>query len=322
MTDARSLTAAVFGAAFLLCWGAVGTETHQLSNDAEETRIQQLEKRLPADSLLRARLEAGNRGDGIHHSWMDDMHREGVKRAWIVIFSDVESNPQVMDAYEVAYYSDYDREGSQITDPARLTRIQDSGLADELKRAATERASGSSWFKHQRVQIPIDLFDDEWLPPVTYEQATEHVQRIAATLPPTSDLRIAVDEGRLGNGIDYAWMDQMRKMGVKRARVFVDIAFEQSGRPAKVGPFRTRYYGSYVSNDSRIRDPDRLKEAQNSGLENALETRARELAAHGAWLEVPRPRPKPFIGGTTVEFLDDGWLPTADAALFTTFRPY
>jgi hypothetical protein len=59
----------------------------------EEAHIAELVRTLPSASLLRAALEAGGRGDGIHHSWMDDMRRQGVKRAWIIVYLGLSKRP-------------------------------------------------------------------------------------------------------------------------------------------------------------------------------------------------------------------------------------
>ncbi len=78
---------------------------------------------------------------------------------------------------------------------------------------------------------------------------------------------------------------------------------------------RAEYFTQY-SGGSRISDGTRLDAIRASGLEKEMNLLSLEKAKHGVWLDVPRPKPHPFVGGTQIEFLDDEWLPTLSGALY------
>jgi len=141
----------------------------------------------------------------------------------------------------------------------------------------------------------------------------EHIRDIIRELPPDSELRRELLLGARGNGVHYAWMDQMRKQGIKRVVVWIDIRFNHKGRPKKMGLNRTEYFAQYEGGIP-ISDDARLGVTRATGLEKELTTLALERARHGSWVDVPRPRPRPFIGGTQVQFLDDEWLPALSGA--------
>jgi hypothetical protein len=103
-------------------------------------------------------------------------------------------------------------------------------------------------------------------------------------------------------------MDNMRKQGVKRVDVWIDISFDRKGHPKKMSVNRAEYFTQYEGR-APISDNTRVDEIRASGLEGELSTIALEKAKHGFWLDVPRPKPHPFIGGTHVEFLDERMPP-------------
>jgi hypothetical protein len=142
-----------------------------------------------------------------------------------------------------------------------------------------------------------------------------HIRGIIAELPTDSDLRRGLLQGARGNGVHYPWMDEMRRQGIKRVVIWIDISFDHKGRPKKMNVNRTEYFTQYAGG-TPISDNTRVDAIRASGLEGELNTIALEKAKHGFWLDVPRPKPHPFIGGTQTEFLDDEWLPALSAALY------
>jgi hypothetical protein len=151
------------------------------------------------------------------------------------------------------------------------------------------------------------------------EAAEQRIQQVITGLPSGSWLRSALLQGARGNGIRYPWMDELRGRGIKRASLFVDITFDRHGRPKQTAASHTEFFVQY-DGGMPISDSERLAEIRESGLEKQLESLALQEAAHGFWLDLPRPRPKPFVGSAHVEFFDDEWLPRLPW-LYSTFRP-
>ena|SRR3984893_1299247 len=148
----------------------------------------------------------------------------------------------------------------------------------------------------------------------------KHIQEVIKELPPDSLLRHALQEGARGNGLHYAWIDELRKQGIKRVVVGVDITFDRHGHPKQMSLGRTEYFTQYDPGGVPVSDTDLLNAIRASGLEKQLDDLALQEAAHGHWFEIPRPRPNPFVGGTRIVFLDDEWLPGVPT-MYTLFRP-
>jgi len=126
----------------LLCFSLLGTRApdglaQQTALDQEH--IRRLIQSLPDDSRLRHYLEAGHHGNGVHYPWMDDMLRLDVKH--VVFFVERKGRRKLRNIkiVHIVYFSDFDGNCSQITDPERLSRIQGSGLEAKLLEVATQR---------------------------------------------------------------------------------------------------------------------------------------------------------------------------------------
>jgi hypothetical protein len=143
-----------------------------------EEHVRAIIQSLPADSYLRRDLEQGARGSGFHHPWMDAMKRQGIKRAEVHLDFNVPfhvphlwaGRPGKFTAVRTLYFDNYDRDCSQITSPARLAALRESGLEQELQSYAREQAQNAPWFVFEHLPSTsrgvskIDLMDDEWLP--------------------------------------------------------------------------------------------------------------------------------------------------------------
>jgi hypothetical protein len=140
-------------------------------------------------------------------------------------------------------------------------------------------------------------------------RAEGHIKQIIEGLPRDSLLRRELTAGARGTGVRFAWMDELRERGVKRVLIGVDITFDRRGRPKQMKVESARYFTHYEG-DEQILDPERLNAIRASGLEKELDNLALGKAAHGHWLDVPRPMPNPFVGGAQIQFLDDEWLPS------------
>ena len=121
-----------------------------------------------------------------------------------------------------------------------------------------------------------------------------------------------------GRGVHHAWMDQLRERGIKRVVVCVDIAFDKHGRPKEMNVASIHYFPEYEGG-AEILASERLSEIRTSNLEKQLNDTALDEAKHSYWIDVPRPRPKPFVGAVKVVLLDDESLP-AGPGLYTTSR--
>lgn len=150
-------------------------------------------------------------------------------------------------------------------------------------------------------------------------EVEEHLRDIVRELPADSFLGKELLQGARGNGMHYAWMDEMRKQGVKRAVVWIDIRFHRNGRPKELNPGHTEYFTEYEGG-TPISDSECLTAIRATGLERDLGAIALEKAKDGIWFDVPRPRPHPFVGGTRIEFLDDEWLPALSGALYSASK--
>jgi hypothetical protein len=153
--------------------------------------------------------------------------------------------------------------------------------------------------------------------PATSPAVEEHIRQVIKQLPPDSLLRRALLRGARGDGVHHPWMDEMRRQGIKRVLVWIDIRFKRNGHPKRMRLDRTEYFAQY-SGGAPISDAKRLAAIRASGLEKELDNLALQRAARGHWLDVPRPRPHPFLGGTIVEFFDDEWLPGPRVAPYGT----
>jgi hypothetical protein len=150
---------------------------------------------------------------------------------------------------------------------------------------------------------------------VTSPAVEENIHEIMNGLSPDSLLYRALLRGSRGGGVRYPWMDAMKREGIKRVIVMIEITFDQRGRPKLMSVSGTHYFSKY-DGDEQISDSGQLKSIRASGLEKQLDDLALQRTAKGFWLDVPRPRPHPFVGGAQVEFLDDEWLPTPNAPMF------
>jgi hypothetical protein len=143
----------------------------------------------------------------------------------------------------------------------------------------------------------------------------QHIQSILNELPANSALREILLRGSRGIGPHQSWMDDMHRSGIKRAVIWIAIDFNRRGRPKKMVVKCTEFYDKY-DGTLPVSDAERLKEIRASGLEQALSNLAPQRASNGFWVDIPRPKPKPFNGGTSIEFFDDELLPTFNGALY------
>ena len=143
-------------------------------------------------------------------------------------------------------------------------------------------------------------------------EVQQHIRALVSDLPANSLLRRDLENGAHGNGIHQVWMDDMQRENIKRAVVWVSMHFDRHGKPKQMRIERIEYFTQY-ENGGRVLQTERLRSIRARGLEQKLTAVALQNAAHGFWVDVPRPRPRPFIGAAAVEFFDDEWVPTRSA---------
>lgn len=137
-----------------------------------QEQIGRLIESLPVGSRVRQEMEKGARGNGIHYAWMDQMRQEGLKRALVRTEFVWRGKPTGVKVSRIVYFSDYDSDCAQISDPGRLSRFSSSGLKAALDKLAVERTVAASWpliHKRDRTKrgiATIEFFDNEWLPPL------------------------------------------------------------------------------------------------------------------------------------------------------------
>jgi hypothetical protein len=143
-----------------------------------------------------------------------------------------------------------------------------------------------------------------------YERADQgHIRQVILSLPTESEMRSFLERGDRGDGVHYPWMDQMKELGVKRARVFLDFTWSAWRRhPVDIGFRRIALYKSYDGNCDQITDPEQLRLIENAGLRRELERFAATATAKSHWFYIDN-RPLANHGLATVELFDDGWLP-------------
>jgi hypothetical protein len=137
----------------------------------------------------------------------------------------------------------------------------------------------------------------------------EHIQQMIHSLSPDSEIRGYLERGDRGDGVHYAWMDRMKTLGVKRARIFLDFNWSVWRRhPVDVHFRRIALYQAYDEDCAQIRNPARLHMVEKAGLVRELERFAAKETAKSSWFTIDE-KPRVSHGLATVELLDDEWLP-------------
>ena len=150
-------------------WSHAAPPSTRRNPEAAE-HIRKVIAALPEGSALRSMLERGDKGDGVHYPWMDKMRKEGIRRALVQSTFVWRGKPTDVRFSRIVYFSKYDRNCSQVSEPQRLSRIRASGLAEELGEEAAKRTINGHWFivdsRHptEHGVSFVELLDDEWLP--------------------------------------------------------------------------------------------------------------------------------------------------------------
>jgi hypothetical protein len=154
----------------------------QRLSDEQEAHVRDVINSLDKFNSLRLSLEAGERGDGKHREWMDEMRSLGFKQANYALKFVWNRKLTKLAIVEVSYHPKYYQYDVRVTDPAVLQRIISSGLKRKLDAETTERArnlipaliasdkSFSRALTDRRAracgEVSINLLDDETLPAI------------------------------------------------------------------------------------------------------------------------------------------------------------
>ena len=150
----------------------------------------------------------------------------------------------------------------------------------------------------------------------------EHVRRLIQSLPVDSRVRENLEGGGRGDGVHYSWMDDLRKAGVKRVEVGLKfnvgfrIPYVYLGRPSNIKVDGITYYFKYDYDCAQIIDSERLEAIRSSGLEEKLKRFAIAEVKGAHWFHLDRIAGSAH-GGSTVELVDDEWVPRFGTRLHT-----
>lgn len=141
------------------------------AQDDPEARVQRIALQLEPFNPLRVAIENGERGDGIHFGWMNEMKSLGVKRAIVTVRFVWTKNNRLMRivglVYLGAYYpTDYELTGKKFRDSLTKTNLEQGLVAEAFRQVSNSIPDllGSSQFPQTCGEIQVDLLDDEALP--------------------------------------------------------------------------------------------------------------------------------------------------------------
>jgi len=100
-----------------------------------EKRVEQILKTLESDNTLRFALEQGERGKGVHQSWMDKMQQLQVKQASFVVSFTWRNGIESLKIRNVSFLRQYYRYDTEIKDQKTIREIQASQLEKDLREA-------------------------------------------------------------------------------------------------------------------------------------------------------------------------------------------
>jgi hypothetical protein len=133
-----------------------------------------------------------------------------------------------------------------------------------------------------------------------------HIKQLILRLPQDSQTRFYLERGDRGDGVHVALMDDMKRLGVKRATILLD--FTWIFHPVGIHVQRLIFFSAYDRNCSQIADTEQIQRIEKSGLEQELKEFAIAQTAQSDWTYFER-RPRALHGTAAVEVADDEWIP-------------
>jgi len=157
---------------FICCYSLVGAQQNQQASRVLAEVECKESKRAPGYETFIDSIKKGERGDGIHHSWMDKMRHLGIKQAFFVVHFSYRKGEYKYKVKEVHYLRRYYCYEGEVTDGKLFREIRKSGLERELKDAIVARIK---LFErpYQAGNVKDDdeyhyLLDDEFLPIIDF----------------------------------------------------------------------------------------------------------------------------------------------------------
>lgn len=142
-------------------------------------------------------------------------------------------------------------------------------------------------------------------------QQDAHIRKVVDTLDENNELRIYLEQGERGDGVHYAWMNDMHKLKIKQ--VSYTFNFEWDRGVLKVNINKTTYHQKYYQFDTRIKSAATLNRIVDSGLKDELEVEARTRATLRIQKLIEQEQPHYKACGTVyITLLDDETLPIID----------
>jgi hypothetical protein len=158
----------------------LGQDNASSTNQDAEKRIEQIltnsqcqeSKRYTGYEWFLKSLKKGERGDGVHYSWMDKMRQLGVKQAHFVVHFSYKNGAYKYKVKQIDYLQEYYCSYGKRISGKLLRQIRKSGLEQELKDAIVARIK-----KYERPYKSGNLksgesyhylLDDEYLPIIDY----------------------------------------------------------------------------------------------------------------------------------------------------------
>ena len=142
---------------------------HVTANGQEDyinTVIHSLDKA----NMLRNALERGNRGDGIHYGWMDDMKEFRVRQISFTLgFEWTDNKVGCVSLKQIDYHPEYYRYSQVVQEASVLEKIHGSEFEKSVKREAIKRGKEMllkvlNGKPNATGTVYINLLDDERLP--------------------------------------------------------------------------------------------------------------------------------------------------------------
>lgn len=149
--------------------GLLNAQANTTPKSSQDDFIAEVMQTLDKSNVLRIALEKGDRGDGVHYPWMDQMKKLGIKQVSVVIDFQWNGSTVRTSVTRVSYHQKYYQYNVIIAQPDTLRNIESSNLEIALRTESLCRANNhlSQILKgHPSAKgtAYINLLDDERLP--------------------------------------------------------------------------------------------------------------------------------------------------------------